>query len=148
MLVRRHRRPVYTAALAWAAWAACLGPAAAQDNTILDQPVVHGPLPAETERVVRAFVGDVAQSLGAFYPKAEFRRVHAVYFPSGAIIVCGEMNKADDGGARSGWRYFTSSGPLFFESDRLETLCDERPYKVRGFGDGYEYSAEFNQAAR
>jgi hypothetical protein len=114
-----------------------------------DTPVSHGPLePAVTDRV-RRFVSNLAEDFGGFYPGAEFRNVRAVYFASGAIIVCGEMNKAapEGEGGRLGWRYFTNSGPLIYESDHLETLCDRRAYAQQGFADDHEYGPEFTRAA-
>jgi hypothetical protein len=109
--------------------------------------VTHGPFQPEIEVKVKAFVLDLASSFGGFYPDAQFRNVRAVYFSSGAIIVCGEMNKAMPEGTRSGWRYFTNSGPLIFESDHLETLCDQRRYTQAGYADDTEYGPDFTRAA-
>ena len=112
-----------------------------------ERPVTHGPFEAVVKVKVRAFVLTLASSFGEFYPDAQFRNVRAVYFASGAIIVCGEMNKPIAEGRRSGWRYFTNSGPLIYESDHLETLCDRRTYAQAGFSDDTEYGPDFNQAA-
>jgi hypothetical protein len=112
-----------------------------------DKPVIHGPLRPEVQTKVHAFVLNLASDFGAFYPDTEFRKVHAVWFTSGSIIVCGEMNKPLKAGRRSGWRYFTNSGPLIFESDRLEILCDQRSYTQPGFADDTEYGPDFTKAA-
>lgn len=112
-----------------------------------ERPVTHGPFEPEVGLKVRAFVLHLASNFGAFYPDAQFRNVRAVYFTSGAIIVCGEMNKAAPDGPRLGWRYFTNSGPLIFESDHLETLCDQRTYAQPAFSDDTEYGPDFTQAA-
>jgi hypothetical protein len=50
-------------------------------------------------------------------------------------------------GRRSGWRYFTNSGPLIYEADRLEILCDRRTYTQPGFSDDTEYGPDFTKAA-
>ena len=113
----------------------------------MNQPVRHGPLRPEVEVKVRTFVLNLASDFGGFYPDAQFRNVHAVWFDSGAIIVCGELDKPMEEGRRSGWRYFTNSGPLIFESDHLETLCDQRTYAQPGFSDDTEYGPAFTQAA-
>jgi hypothetical protein len=126
-----------------------LAPAGSLAQDAEDTPVAHGPLEPEVTQAVRRFVSNLAADFGGFYPGAEFRNVRAVYFASGAIIVCGEMNKAapEGEGARPGWRYFTNSGPLIYESDRLEVLCDRRTYAQQGFADDHEYGPEFNRAA-
>jgi hypothetical protein len=110
--------------------------------------VVHAPLDAGVQPRVRGFVHSVALSFGSFYPEAQFRHVRAVYFPTGAVIVCGELNAIGDTGRPSGWRYFSNSGPLIFESDKLEVLCDQRTYEQPAFSDDHEYGPEFTQAAR
>jgi hypothetical protein len=112
-----------------------------------DKPVTHGPFQPEVQTKVRAFVLHLASDFGGFYPDAEFRSVRAVWFASGSIIVCGEMNKPLREGRRSGWRYFTNSGPLIYESDRLEILCDRRSYTQPGFSDDTEYGPDFTKAA-
>jgi hypothetical protein len=112
------------------------------------QTVTHAPLDPAVEPTVRAYVHDMANTFGSFYPDAEFRNVHAVYFQTGAVIVCGELNKVGDTGRSEGWRYFSNSGPLIFESDRLEVLCDQRTYEMQAFSDDHEYAAEFTSAAR
>lgn len=122
-------------------------PAAAGAAVYEDKPVTHGPFQAEVGDRVRAFVLNLASDFGGFYPDAEFRNVHAVWFESGSIIVCGELNKPLQEGRRSGWRYFTNSGPLIYESDRLETLCDRRSYAQHGFSDDTEYGPDFTRAA-
>ena len=121
-------------------------PAAAGAQTYEDKPVTHGPLQPEIEVKVREFVLGLASNFGGFYPDAEFRNVHAVWFASGSIIVCGEMNKAVEG-RRTGWRYFTNSGPMIFEADHLETSCDRRSYTQPGFSDDTEYGPDFTRAA-
>jgi hypothetical protein len=122
-------------------------PVAAGAQIHEDKPVTHGPLQPEVELRVRAFVLNLAADFGGFYPDAEFRNVHAVWFTSGSIIVCGELNKPLRTGRRSGWRYFTNSGPLIYESDHLETLCDRRTYTQPGFSDDTEYGPDFTKAA-
>jgi len=112
-----------------------------------ERPVTHGPFEPEVKAQVRRFVLGLASNFGGFYPDAQFRNVRAVYFPSGAIIVCGEMNKANGEGRRQGWRYFTNSGPLIYESDHLETLCDQRTYAQAAFSDDTEYGPDFTRAA-
>jgi hypothetical protein len=112
-----------------------------------DKPVTHAAFEPEVGVKVRAFVLDLASDFGGFYPDAEFRNVHAVWFASGSIIVCGELNKPVRTGRRSGWRYFTNSGPLIYESDRLEILCDRRRYTQPGFSDDTEYGPDFTKAA-
>jgi len=112
-----------------------------------DKPVVHGPLQPEVGTKVRAFVLNLASDFGGFYPDAQFRNVHAVWFTSGSIIVCGELNKPMETGRRSGWRYFTNSGPLIYESNRLETPCDRRSYTQPGYSDDTEYGPDFTKAA-
>lgn len=112
-----------------------------------ERAVTHRPFEPEVKAKVKTFVLTLASNFGGFYPDAQFRTVRAVYFPSGSIIVCGEMNKLDGEGRRLGWRYFTNSGPLIFESDRLETLCDQRTYTQPGFADDTEYGPEFTRAA-
>ena len=113
-----------------------------------DQPVSHGPFAPDVRTKVHAFVLTLASNFGGFYPEAQFRNVRAVYFASGAIIVCGELNKPLDSGRRSGWRYFSNSGPLIFESDRLEVLCDQRTYEIQAYSDDHEYGPQFTLAAR
>ena len=132
-----------------AAFALCLAaaPLAAGAQAYEDQPVRHGPLRPEIEGKVRAFVMNLASDFGDFYPDARFRNVRAVWFDSGAIIVCGEMDKPMEEGRRSGWRYFTNSGPLIFESDHIEPLCDQRTYTEPGFSDDAEYGPAFTRAA-
>jgi hypothetical protein len=112
-----------------------------------DKPVTHGRLQPEVEVKVHEFVLNLASNFGGFYPDAEFRNVHAVWFAGGSIIVCGELNKPLRTGRRSGWRYFTNSGPLIFESDHQETLCDRRSYTQPGFSDDTEYGPDFTKAA-
>lgn len=112
-----------------------------------EQPVTHAPFEPDVKDKVRGFVLTLASNFGGFYPDAQFRNVRAVYFPTGSIIVCGEMNKANAEGRRLGWRYFTNSGPLIYESDRLETLCDRRTYTLPGFSDDTEYGPDFTRAA-
>jgi hypothetical protein len=119
--------------------------AGAQANE--DKPVTHGPFEPEVEGRVHTFVLRLASDFGGFYPGAEFRNVHAVWFASGSIIVCGEMNKPVRQGRRSGWRYFTNSGPLIYEADRLEVLCDRRTYTQPGYSDDTEYGPDFTKAA-
>ena len=121
-------------------------PAAAGAQDYAERPVTHGPFEPETQVKVRRFVLTLASNFGDFYPDAQFRNVRAVYFPSGSIIVCGEMNKLV-GEGRTGWRYFTNSGPLIYESDHLETLCDQRTYTQPGFSDDTEYGPDFTGAA-
>jgi len=122
-------------------------PMAGAQTAYQERPVTHGPFQPEVRDKVRSFVLTLASNFGGFYPDAQFRNVRAVYFASGAIIVCGEMNKPIAEGRRSGWRYFTNSGPLIYESDHLETLCDRRTYAQAGFSDDTEYGPDFNQAA-
>lgn len=122
-------------------------PAAAGAQVHEDQPVTHGAFQPEIKVKVRAFVLNLASDFGGFYPDAEFRNVRAVWFASGSIIVCGELNKPLREGRRSGWRYFTNSGPLIYESDHLETLCDRRTYAQPGFSDDTEYGPDFTKAA-
>ncbi len=112
-----------------------------------DKPVTHGALQPEVQVKVRAFVLNLASDFGGFYPNAEFRHVRAVWFASGSIIVCGEINKPLKAGRRSGWRYFTNSGPMIFEADHLETLCDQRNYTQPGYSDDTEYGPDFTKAA-
>jgi hypothetical protein len=121
-------------------------PVAAGAVDYVERPVTHGPFEAEVGVKVRQFVLTLASNFGDFYPDAQFRNVRAVYFPSGSIIVCGEMNKMAQGG-RTGWRYFTNSGPLIYESDHLEVLCDQRTYTQPGFSDDTEYGPAFTEAA-
>ena len=121
-------------------------PVAAGAVDYVERPVTHGPFEPEIQVTVRRFVLTLASNFGDFYPDAQFRNVRAVYFPSGSIIVCGEMNKMQEG-ARTGWRYFTNSGPLIFESDHLETLCDQRTYTQPGCSDDAEYGPDFTRAA-
>ena len=122
-------------------------PLAAGAQDYAERPVTHGPFQPEVKVKVREFVLTLASSFGEFYPDAQFRNVRAVYFQSGAIIVCGEMNKTTAEGPRSGWRYFTNSGPLIYESDHLELLCDQRGYAQAGFADDTEYGPDFTRAA-
>lgn len=124
--------------------AAAAVPASAEEAA---RQVIHGALQPQVEQQVRAFVRGLAADFGGFYPDAQFRNVRAVWFPSGAIIVCGELNREDDFGMRTGWRYFSNSGPLIFESDRLETLCDRRAYAQPAFADDHEYGPDFTRAA-
>jgi hypothetical protein len=112
-----------------------------------DKPVTHRPFEPEIKVKVSRFVLNLASDFGGFYPDAEFRNVHAVWFGTGSIIVCGELNKPVREGRRSGWRYFTNSGPLIYESDHLETLCDRRSYTQPGFSDDTEYGPDFTKAA-
>jgi hypothetical protein len=130
--------------------------ARAQDNSAPDGAwqddlgeitVIHGPLQPEVEGRVRLYVLTVASNFSGFYPEAEFRNVRAVYFASGSIIICGEINKDMPGGVRSGWHYFTNSGPLIFESDKTEESCDARTYLQQGFADEHEYGPDFTEAA-
>ncbi len=109
-------------------------------------PVRHGPLEPEAAEKVKVFVLTLAANFGDFYPDTEFRNVRAVWFDSGAIIVCGEMNKPAEG-ERIGWRYFSNSGPLIFESDRIEPLCTERTYQEPAFSDDTDYGADFTRRA-
>jgi len=122
-------------------------PLAAGAQAFAERPVTHGPFEPEVKLKVREFVLGLASNFGDFYPDAQFRNVRAVYFTSGAIIVCGEMNKMTDAGPRSGWRYFSNSGPLIFESTHLETLCDQRTYAQAAFSDDTEYGPDFTHAA-
>jgi hypothetical protein len=122
-------------------------PIAAAAQAREDQPVTHRAFEAEVQIKVRTFVLGVASDFGGFYPDAEFRNVRAVWFASGSIIVCGEINKPLTAGRRSGWRYFTNSGPLIYESDHLETPCDRRRYTQPGFSDDTEYGPDFTRAA-
>lgn len=122
-------------------------PVAARAQVHEDKPVTHGPFEPAVKVKVREFVLGLASNFGGFYPDTQFRNVRAVWFTSGSIIVCGEMNKPLKTGRRSGWRYFTNSGPLIFESDRLETLCDRRTYAQPGFADDTEYGPDFTKAA-
>jgi hypothetical protein len=122
-------------------------PLAAGAQADQEQPVTHGPFQPEVKETVRRFVLTLASNFGGFYPDAQFRNVRAVYFASGAIIVCGEMNRMAAEGRRLGWRYFTNSGPLIYESDHLETLCDSRTYAQAGFADDTEYGPDFTRAA-
>jgi hypothetical protein len=112
-----------------------------------DKPVTHGAFEPEVKVKVRSFVLHLASDFGGFYPDAEFRNVHAVWFQSGSIIVCGEMNKPMREGRKSGWRYFTNSGPLIYESNRIEVLCDKRNYTQPGYSDDTEYGPDFTKAA-
>ena len=112
-----------------------------------DKPVTHGVFGPEVKVKVRSFVLNLASDFGGFYPNAEFRNVKAVWFTSGSIIVCGELNKPLKAGRRSGWRYFTNSGPMIFEADHLETPCDRRSYTQPGFSDDTEYGPDFTRAA-
>ena len=134
-------------AIAFLAAALAVLPGAGLAQTPEDTPVAHGPLEPETTQAVRRFVSSLAETFGGFYPGAQFRTVRAVWFASGAIIVCGEMNKVAEGGGQGGWRYFTNSGPMIFESDRLEPLCDQRRYAQAGYADDHEYGPEFTEAA-
>lgn len=109
--------------------------------------VIHGPLQPEVEGRVRLYVLTVASNFAGFYPEAEFRNVRAVWFNSGSTIVCGEIDKDMPGGTRSGWHYFTNSGPLIFESDKIEESCDARTYLQQGFADEHEYGPDFTEAA-
>jgi hypothetical protein len=109
-------------------------------------PVRHGPLQPEAAEKVKAFVVSLAANFGDFYPDTEFRNVRAVWFASGAIIVCGEMNKSAEG-ARTGWRYFSNSGPLIFESDKTEPLCSDRTYQQPAFSDDTDYAPDFTRTA-
>jgi hypothetical protein len=120
-------------------------PARADDDA--PRTVVHGTLQPDVEVQVRRFVLNLAANFGGFYPDAQFRNVRAVWFASGAIIVCGELNRQNDVGMPTGWRYFSNSGPLIFESDRLETLCDQRTYEQQAFADDHEYGPDFTRAA-
>jgi hypothetical protein len=122
-------------------------PLAAGAQDYREQPVTHAPFEPEVKARVQRFVLTLASSFGDFYPDVLFRNVRAVYFPSGSIIVCGEMNKPVAEGGRTGWRYFTNSGPLIYESDHVETLCDQRSYTQPGFSDDAEYGPEFTRAA-
>ena len=122
-------------------------PLAAGAQAREEQPVSHGPFEPAVRVRVREFVLTLAANFGGFYPQAEFRNVRAVYFASGAIIVCGELNKPTDTGRPSGWRYFSNSGPLIFESDHTEPLCDQRTYAQPAFADDYEYGPDFTRAA-
>jgi hypothetical protein len=124
-----------------------LPPTAQAQAALEDQPVSHGPLAPEVRSQVHDFVLTLASNFGEFYPETQFRNVRAVYFGSGAIIVCGEMNKPTESGRRTGWRYFSNSGPLIFESDHTETLCDQRTYAQPAFADDYEYAPDFTRAA-
>jgi hypothetical protein len=126
---------------------AMLGAAIARADDGGEQAVVHGALAPEASARVRTFVLNLAVDFGGFYPHAQFRRVRAVYFASGAIIVCGEIASPAGADTPGGWRYFSNSGPLIFESDRLETLCDARAYDQPAFADDHDYAAEFTQAA-
>jgi hypothetical protein len=110
--------------------------------------VTHAPLDAAVEPKVRTYVADMASTFASFYPDAEFRNVRAVYFESGAVVVCGELNKVGDTGRPEGWRYFSNSGPLIFESDKLEILCDQRTYATPAYSDDHEYGPDFTLAAR
>jgi len=122
-------------------------PIGADAQVYEDKPVIHGPLQPEIKVKVSHFVLNLASDFGGFYPDARFRNVHAVWFDSGSIIVCGELDKPVREGRRSGWRYFTNSGPLIYESDHLETLCDRRTYTQPGFSDDTEYGPDFTKAA-
>jgi hypothetical protein len=122
-------------------------PMAAGAQVHEDKPVTHRAFEPELQVKVRRFVLNLASDFGGFYPDAEFRNVRAVWFTSGSIIVCGELNKPLKAGRRSGWRYFTNSGPLIYESDHLETLCDRRSYAQEGFSDDTEYGPDFTKAA-
>jgi hypothetical protein len=137
---------IRTAAAMLAVLILAASPAArAQDDA--ERPVTHGPFQPEVEQKVRGFVLNLASNFGGFYPQAQFRTVRAVYFESGAIIVCGELSKTTEMGARTGWRYFSNSGPLIFESDHLETLCDQRTYVQPAFADDHDYGQDFTRAA-
>jgi hypothetical protein len=122
-------------------------PIAAGAQVDEDKPVTHRAFEPELGVKVRNFVLNLASDFGGFYPDAEFRNVRAVWFPTGSIIVCGELNKPVREGRRSGWRYFTNSGPMIFESDHLEPLCDQRRYAQEGFADDTEYGPDFTKAA-
>ena len=122
-------------------------PLGAGAQTYEDKPVTHGAFEPEVKVRVRNFVLNLAGDFGGFYPNAEFRNVRAVWFSSGSIIVCGELNKPTKAGRRSGWRYFTNSGPMIFEADHLEPLCDSRSYTQPGFSDDTEYGPDFTKAA-
>jgi hypothetical protein len=135
-----------TLALAMLAMAALPAPAARADGDA-ERPVIHAPFEPQVPTRVRAFVQDLAASFGGFYPQAQYRTVRAVYFTSGAIIVCGELNRQDEVGRRLGWRYFSNSGPLIFEGEGPEPLCDARTYEQPAFADDYDYAAEFIRAA-
>lgn len=143
------------AAVLTLAFLACAPVARAQDSVadgavqedLGEITVIHGPLQPEVESHVRTFVLTVASNFSGFYPEAQFRNVRAVWFTSGSIIVCGEINKDRPGGERSGWHYFTNSGPLIFESDRLEESCDARTYLQQGWADEHEYGPDFTEAA-
>ncbi len=126
---------------------AMLGAPAARAYDGDERAVTHGPLAPEASTRVRAFVSNLAADFGGIYPHAQFRRVRAVYFASGAIIVCGELTRAAAADAEGGWRYFSNSGPLIFESDRLETLCDARVYRQPAFADDHDYADDFTLAA-
>jgi hypothetical protein len=134
------------ASVTLALWLAALPPMAGA-QVYEDKPVTHGPFQPEVKVKVRTHVLNLASDFGGFYPDTEFRNVHAVWFASGSIIVCGEMNKPVREGRRLGWRYFTNSGPLIYESDRLEILCDQRSYTQPGFSDDTEYGPDFTKAA-
>jgi hypothetical protein len=110
--------------------------------------VAHAPLDPAVEPKVRAYVHDMAFTVAAFYPETVFRNVRAVYFPTGAVIVCGELNRTDENGQTLGWRYFSNSGPLIYESETLEVLCDRRTYPTPSITDDHEYGPEFTLAAR
>lgn len=122
-------------------------PLAAGAQAYDERPVTHAAFEPAVKVKVRDFVLRLAANFGDFYPDAEFRNVRAVWFTSGAIIVCGEMNKVMPEGPRSGWRYFSNSGPLIFESDHTETLCDQRTYAQPAFADDTEYGPDFTRAA-
>lgn len=123
-------------------------PVSAHAEGFEEWPVAHGPFEPSVQTKVRDFVLTLASNFGGFYPEAQFRHVRAVYFASGVIIVCGEMNKATGLDQRSGWRYFSNSGPLIFESDHAETLCDQRSYAQPAFADDHDYGPDFTRAAR
>jgi hypothetical protein len=112
------------------------------------RPVAHRPLGPGIEPQVRSYVHGIAETLGAFYPDTTFRDVHAVYFRTGAVIVCGELNKLSEDGRPLGWRYFSNSGPLIFESKTREILCDRRSYALPAVTDDHDYGQEFTLAAR
>ena len=135
--------------IAFAAFALLLAaaPLAAGAEDYAERPVTHGPFQPEVKVKVREFVLTLASSFGEFYPDAQFRNVRAVWFQSGSIIVCGEINKDMPGGQRSGWHYFTNSGPLIFESDTIEESCEHRTYLQQGFADEHEYGPDFTEAA-
>ncbi len=118
-----------------------------RDREPVELKVVHAPFEPEIERRVRDFVLGAADNFSGFYPDARFAYVRAVWFPSGSIIICGQMNKRTSTGAWSGWHYFTNSGPLIFESDQQEILCDQRTYFQPGYADDYEYGPQFTEAA-